>query len=112
MRKLVHRPRRLRRTAPLRDLVRETNLSPRDFILPLFVNEKISTRRAISSMPGVDQLAPGEVVAEAACAQNAGLQAVLLFGIPTKKDEAASGAYADKASRNKRSVRSRPNVLS
>ena len=95
MRKLVHRPRRLRRTAPLRNLVRETNLSPHDFILPLFVNEKISARRAISSMPGVDQHAPNEIAAEASRAQNAGLEAVLLFGIPTEKDEAASGAYAE-----------------
>ena len=92
---MVHRPRRLRRTAPLRNLVRETNLSPHDFILPLFVNEKISARRAISSMPGVDQHAPNEIAAEASRAQNAGLEAVLLFGIPTEKDEAASGAYAE-----------------
>ena len=95
MRKLVHRPRRLRRTAALRNLVRETNLSPHDFILPIFVNEKISARRAISSMPGVDQLSPNEIVAEAARVQAAGLEAVLLFGIPAEKDEAASGAYAE-----------------
>ncbi len=96
MRKLARRPRRLRRTAALRDLVRETNPSPHDFILPLFVNEKINARRAISSMPGVDQLAPDEVAAEAARASDAGLQAVLLFGIPSEKDEQASGAYAEK----------------
>jgi porphobilinogen synthase len=95
VRKLVHRPRRLRRTAALRNLVRETNLSPHDFILPLFVNDKISARRAIRSMPGVDQLAPDEVVTEAARAEAAGLQAVLLFGIPNEKDEGASGAYAE-----------------
>ncbi|MEO8440181.1 MAG: porphobilinogen synthase [Spartobacteria bacterium] len=92
---MVHRPRRLRRTAALRNLVRETNLSPHDFILPLFVNEKIAGRRAIQSMPGVEQLAPDEIAAEAARAQEAGLQAVLLFGIPKEKDEAASGAYAE-----------------
>ena len=95
MRKLVHRPRRLRRTTALRNLVRETNLSAHDFILPLFVNEKISTRRAIKSMPGVEQLAPHEVAAEAEIASAAGLQAVLLFGIPNEKDEQASGAYAE-----------------
>jgi porphobilinogen synthase len=93
---LVHRPRRLRRTAALRNLVRETNLSPHDFILPLFVNEKISTRRSISSMPGVEQLAPEEVATEAARAAATGLQAVILFGIPNEKDEQASGAYAEK----------------
>ncbi|HEY1583166.1 MAG TPA: porphobilinogen synthase, partial [Chthoniobacterales bacterium] len=86
MRKLVHRPRRLRRTAALRNLVRETSLSPHDFILPLFVNEKISARRPIKSMPGVAQLAPNEIAAEAAQACAAGLQAVLLFGIPNEKD--------------------------
>ncbi len=95
MRKLVHRPRRLRRTAALRNLVRETNLSAHDFILPLFVNEKISARHAIKSMPGVEQLAPNEIADEAALAAAAGLQAVLLFGIPNEKDEQASGAYAE-----------------
>ena len=93
---MVHRPRRLRRTAALRNLVRETNLSPHDFILPLFVNEKISARRPISSMPGVEQLAPEEVAAEATRAAETGLQAVILFGIPNEKDEQASGAYAEK----------------
>jgi porphobilinogen synthase len=92
---LVHRPRRLRRTAALRNLVRETNLSAHDFILPLFVNEKIKAHRAISSMPGVEQFGPNEIAAEAARAAAAGLQAVLLFGIPNEKDEAASGAYAE-----------------
>ncbi len=92
---MVHRPRRLRRTAALRDLVRETHLSPHDFILPLFVNEKITARRPIGSMPGVDQLAPNDVAAEAARAAAAGLQAVILFGIPNEKDEEASGAYAE-----------------
>jgi porphobilinogen synthase len=97
VRKLLqrHRPRRLRRTAALRDLVRETSLSPRDFILPLFINEKISARRPIGSMPGVAQLAPDEIAAEAARVAEAGLQAVILFGIPAEKDERASGAYAD-----------------
>ncbi len=94
MRKLLQRPRRLRRSAALRDLVRETVLTPNDFILPLFVSEKIQSRRAIGSMPGVEQLAPNEVAAEAAHAADTGLQAVLLFGIPNEKDEQASGAYA------------------
>jgi porphobilinogen synthase len=96
VRKLVHRPRRLRRTPALRDLVRETHLSAHDFILPLFVNEKISSRRPIGSMPGVEQLAPDDIAGEAAKACAAGLQAVLLFGIPKEKDEQASGAYPEK----------------
>ena len=107
MRKLVHRPRRLRRTAALRDLVRETNLSPHDFILPLFVNENISARRAISSMPGVDQLAPNEIAAEAAKACGTGLQAVLLFGIPAKKTIRLPAPTSRMASSNKRSGRSK-----
>jgi len=96
VKKLVRRPRRLRRTAALRDLVRETTLTPRDFILPLFVSERIAERRAISSMPGVEQLAPHEIAAEAGHAAEAGVQAVILFGIPHEKDEQASGAYAEK----------------
>ncbi|HJX97736.1 MAG TPA: porphobilinogen synthase [Chthoniobacterales bacterium] len=95
MRKLVHRPRRLRRSPALRNLVRETNLTPHDFILPLFVSEKIDKRRPIASMPGVSQLTVKEVVDEADKAHDAGIQAVILFGIPDKKDEKASGAYAE-----------------
>ncbi|MEY2537596.1 MAG: porphobilinogen synthase [Verrucomicrobiota bacterium] len=95
VRKLVHRPRRLRRSAGLRNLVRETKLSAHDFILPLFVSEKISERRPILSMPGVFQLSLEEVTDEARKAQQLGLQAILLFGIPNQKDEQASGAYAE-----------------
>ncbi|MFN2624214.1 MAG: porphobilinogen synthase, partial [Chthoniobacterales bacterium] len=95
MRKLVHRPRRLRRSESIRNLVRETKLTTYDFILPLFVSEKLKTRQAIKSMPGVFQLALSEVADEAQRAFDLGLQAVLLFGIPREKDEAASGAYAE-----------------
>jgi porphobilinogen synthase len=79
----------------LRNLVRETNLTPHDFVLPLFISEKIETRRPIPSMPGVFQLSLNEVVDEARHARDAGLQAVLIFGIPAIKDEQASGAYAE-----------------
>jgi len=95
VRKLVHRPRRLRRSPALRNLVRETQLSANDFILPLFVSEKLERRRPVGSMPGVFQLSAGEIVDEARRAQDLGLQAVLLFGIPERKDEQASGAYAE-----------------
>ena len=94
VRKLVHRPRRLRHSPALRNLVRETQLSAHDFILPMFVSEKIDTRRPIPSMPGVFQLPLAEVVDEGQRAQDLGLQAILLFGIPAKKDEEASSAYA------------------
>ncbi|HYX40222.1 MAG TPA: porphobilinogen synthase, partial [Pyrinomonadaceae bacterium] len=78
-----------------RNLVRETKLTAHDFILPLFVSEKVESRRAINSMPGVSQLSLGEAVVEAKNACALGLQAVLLFGIPSDKDEQASGAYAE-----------------
>lgn len=90
----MHRPRRLRRSPALRNLTRETNLSVHDFVLPLFVSEKVQQRRPIASMPGVFQLSVKEVADETRAAQDLGLQAVLLFGIPEQKDEQASGAYA------------------
>jgi porphobilinogen synthase len=95
VRKLVHRPRRLRRSAALRNLVRETSLNPHDFVLPLFVSETVKKSRPVASMPGVSQFSLGEVADEARRAQDLGLQAILLFGIPEKKDERASGAYAE-----------------
>src|SRR5436189_6348326 len=96
MRRLVHRPRRLRRSPALRNLVRETQLSVHDFVLPLFVSEKLDERRPIGSMPGVFQL-PGEQIGDEACrARDLGLQAILLFGIPQHKDEQASGAPSEK----------------
>jgi len=95
VRKLVHRPRRLRSSPGLRNLIRETNLSARDFVLPLFVSEKIEKRQAIESMPGVFQFSPDGIVDEARRAQDLGLQAILLFGVPREKDEQASGAYAE-----------------
>ncbi len=91
----IHRPRRLRQSAGIRELVRETSLEPRDFILPLFVSERVAERRAIASMPGVSQLPLGEVAREAAAAAAAGVRAVLLFGIPLEKDEHASQAHAE-----------------
>ena len=75
--------------------MRETNLTGHDFVLPLFVSEKIDKQRPIASMPGVFQLSVKEIVDEAQRAQDLGLQAVLLFGIPEHKDEQASGAYAE-----------------
>jgi porphobilinogen synthase len=95
VRKLVHRPRRLRRSEGVRNLVRETKLTAHDFVLPLFISEKLRSRQAIKSMPGIFQFAPGEVADEAQRAYDLGLQAVLLFGIPRDKDEAASGAHAE-----------------
>lgn len=75
--------------------MRETHLNAHNFVLPLFVSEKVQQRRPIASMPGVFQLSVKEVADEARAARDLGLQAVLLFGIPGQKDEQASGAYAE-----------------
>jgi porphobilinogen synthase len=91
----VHRPRRLRRSSSLRNLVRETKLSAHDFVLPLFVSAKIAQRQPVASMAGVFQFSLREVAEEAARAQDLGLPAVLLFGIPAHKDEIATDAYAE-----------------
>ena len=92
---LVHRPRRLRRTAAIRNLIRETNLGRHDFVLPLFVSEKIERAKEIPSMPGVHQYGENDIATIAHRAHQSGVPAVLLFGIPKSKDEQASGAYAE-----------------
>lgn len=92
---LLRRPRRLRATPALRSLVRETMLSREDFILPLFVSEKVADREAVASMPGVFQLSEKALVEEAKAAHADGVASVILFGIPAEKDEQATGAYAE-----------------
>ena len=87
------RLRRTRHTGALRALVRETRLSPSDFIYPIFVTVGEDVRTPVSSMPGVFQLSINHAVAEVKRAHGLGIPAVLLFGIPHEKDEAASGAY-------------------
>jgi porphobilinogen synthase len=87
--------RRLRATESLRNLVRETRLEPSQFILPLFVVEGEGIRREIRSMPGNYQLSVDELVKECETTQRLGVGGVILFGIPTVKDECASGAYDD-----------------
>src|SRR3974390_167436 len=89
-----YRPRRLRQTPALRALVRETQLSANQLVLPLFVRAGRRVRGPIMAMPGVFQLSPDELLREARAAYEAGVPAVLLFGIPEKKDARASGAYA------------------
>ena len=90
----VVRPRRLRQSVALRRLVAETQLNVSQLVLPLFARAGKKLRHEIGSMPGVFQLSPDEIVREAAAAHAAGVPAVLLFGIPDKKDIKASGAYA------------------
>ena len=94
MRFPIYRPRRLRQSPQLRALVRETELSVGDLILPLFVREGARLRKPIRSMPGHFQFSVDEWVREAERTAKLGVPAVILFGIPDKKDEKASGAYA------------------
>src|SRR3989454_12129101 len=92
---LIQRPRRLRRTETLRALVRETKLSPDDFVYPLFVCEGEGVRREISSMPGVFNLSIDELVKEVEAARGVGVRSVILFGVPDEKDPVGSQAYAE-----------------
>src|SRR5262245_44300309 len=89
-----YRPRRLRQSPALRRLVQETRLSADSLVLPLFVRSGRKLRRPIEAMPGVFQLSHDEILREATIAHKAGVPAILLFGIPDKKDAKASGAYA------------------
>jgi len=90
------RGRRLRRTAALRSLVRETRLVPAQLVLPLFVDATIETPRAVASMPGVERLTPDALVRRAGEARRLGLGGVILFGIPEAKDRSGSGAWHEK----------------
>ncbi len=89
------RPRRLRRTEALRDLVRETSLEPSDFVYPLFVVPGANVRRPVSSMPGVEQLSVDRLAGEARELAALGVKAVVLFGIPSAKDPHGLESYAD-----------------
>jgi porphobilinogen synthase len=94
---LVRRSRRLRRSAGIRGLVRETRLSAEQFLYPLFVCEGQKVRREVSSMPGVFQLSVDEAVRETEGARADGVPGVLLFGIPALKDDIGSAAYDNDA---------------
>src|SRR5579871_1460009 len=88
------RMRRLRRTAALRSLVRETHLTPSALIYPLFLCPGQGVRKEVGSMPGVFNLSIDEAVKEAETCAALGIGGLLLFGLPAEKDEQASGAYA------------------
>lgn len=90
----VQRPRRLRRTGALRDLVRETTLAPDDLVYPLFVVPGRGVRRPVPSMPGIYQLSVDQLGREAAELDALGVRAVLLFGIPEVKDADGSESHA------------------
>jgi len=92
----AYRPRRLRRTEPLRALVRETTVSPGDLILPLFAVPGERVRRPVGSMAGVEQTSPDELLKDAEEALRLGIGGVLLFGLPAEKDDEGSGAYDER----------------
>ena len=89
------RMRRLRRTGLLREMVRETELSPSHLVQPMFVELGTDSRTPIAAMPGVERLSISHAVEEAGRAHEVGVPAVLLFGLPADKDELGSGAYDD-----------------
>ncbi|MDY6953617.1 MAG: porphobilinogen synthase, partial [Thermodesulfobacteriota bacterium] len=89
-----YRPRRLRQNENFRRMVRETRLSVDDLILPLFAVEGKGVKNAIPSMPGHYQLSADHIVKEVKMARDLGIPAVMLFGIPNKKDAMGTGAYA------------------
>ena len=89
------RPRRLRYNPLVRDLVRETELSPRDLILPLFVKPGKGLRQEITSMPGNFQLSVDTLVEDVGAARDLGIKSFILFGIPATKDARGSSALED-----------------
>ena len=93
----TRRPRRLRRTPSLRDLVRETTLSPLDFVHPLFVVPGSGVRNHIESMPGISQISVDLVPDEAREAASLGIRSVILFGIPESKDPLGLESFAEDA---------------
>ena len=92
----TYRPRRLRRNDKLRNLIRETTLEPRNLIYPLFVGPGKDKAQPVSSMPGVAQLTVDRAVRECREVKTLGIPAVILFGIPERKDAAGSEAYEDR----------------
>jgi len=89
-----YRPRRMRKNENFRRMIRETTLSVDDFMYPLFVVSGKGIKKPIASMPGNYQMSIDQLVKEVKTAKEAGIPAVLLFGIPDRKDEVASGAFA------------------
>jgi porphobilinogen synthase len=91
-----YRPRRLRRTEPLRRLIQETRLAPAQLVLPLFVRSGSKVRHPVGSMPGVFQLSVDEMLRELDEASEEGVGGVILFGLPDSKDATGSSAWDDK----------------
>ena len=92
---MILRPRRLRRTSAIRDMVRETNLLTKDFIIPLFVKHGKSIKDPILSVPGHYHFSVDKIVDEVKEVHSMGIPSVILFGLPAKKDPVGSSAYDD-----------------
>jgi porphobilinogen synthase len=91
----ITRLRRLRRTEALRSLIRETRLSPESLVYPMFICPGSAVRKEVRSMPGVFNLSVDEAVKEASQVHALGVPAIIVFGLPEKKDEVATGAWAE-----------------
>src|SRR4029077_18754864 len=90
-----YRPRRMRRTENLRRMIRETRLAPEDFVYPLFVVPGSGVEKPISSLPGQFNYSVDKAVDAAAAAADLGIPAVILFGVPERKDAVGSEAWKE-----------------
>src|SRR3982751_1712910 len=91
-----YRARRLRRTAALRNLVRETHLAPAQLVLPVFVRDGRKVRKPVESMPGINQTSVDEMLRDAEAAAKAKVGGIILFGVPETKDATGSSAWDEK----------------
>ena len=92
----ARRLRRLRRSEKIRELLQETRLSPKDFICPIFVQENLEKRQKVESMPDIERLPLNEIVREVGAISDLDIPAVMIFGLPSKKDDAGSAAFDEK----------------
>ena len=92
----ARRLRRLRRSEKIRELLQETRLSPKDFICPIFVQENLEKRQKVESMPDIERLPLNEIVREVGAISDLDIPAVMIFGLPSKKDDTGSAAFDEK----------------
>jgi len=92
----ARRLRRLRRSEKIRELLQETRLSPKDFICPIFVQENLEKRQKVESMPDIERLPLNEIVREVGAISDLDIPAVMVFGLPSKKDDTGSAAFDEK----------------
>ena len=91
----VVRLRRLRKTPAIRDLMQETHLSVKDLVSPIFVQERITKRETIQSMPGIERIPPSEIIDEVQAVLDLGIRGIILFGIPFYKNKKAGSAFSE-----------------